>query len=259
MVDFIEEVEEKLRSERYMAIGRRVLPWFLIALAAVVIGWLAVWGYRTWQDRNIGAASLSYDKGVQALGQGDETGAFVDFGALGRSGPAGYRSLALMQQGNIRLAAGKDEEAAGLYDQAAKAAPNAIFHDLAELKAALALMDSAPYPQLRTRLAALIGDDRPYSLKAREALALAKLAAGKTAEARGDFQALILTLGVTDAMKARAQTAIALIDSGQAKFVPSVARIAATLPPSAQPSIQGAGEQGAPSADQAQPNAGDAS
>ncbi len=256
MVDFIEEVEERLRSDRYGAMARRFLPWFIAAVAAIIIGWLGMWGYRTWQDRNIGAASQAYDKGLQALEQGDETGAYADFGALGKSGPAGYRTLALMQQGDIRAAAGKSAEAAALFDSAAKSAPNPIFHDLAALKAAEALLDTAPYPQLATRLNALIGEGKPFSLKAREALAMAKLAAGRTAEARGDFQALTLTLGTSETTKSRAQTAIALIDSGQAGLVAGVARTAATLPPSAQPTIGGPQGPAPPDAEPAQPSDG---
>ena len=104
MTDFIEEVDEHLRSERYLTLARQWAPWFLAALAAAVVGWLGVWGYNVWQDRNIGKASIAYDKALTSLAQGDETGAYTGFEALGKSGPAGYRTLALMQQGNIRLA-----------------------------------------------------------------------------------------------------------------------------------------------------------
>jgi hypothetical protein len=180
VVDFVEEVEEQLRSDRYRTLARRVLPWFIVAVVALVVGWLAVWGYHAWRDRNVASASIGYDKGITVLAQGDETGAYTAFDAIGKSGPPAYRTLALMQQGNIRLAANKTEEAAAFYDAAAKAAPNAIFGDLARLKAALALLDTAPYPQLQVRLQALIGDKKPYGIQAREALAMAKLLAGKT-------------------------------------------------------------------------------
>jgi hypothetical protein len=238
--DFIEEVEGQLRSERYREMAGRVLPWFLAALIAVVAGWLGVWGYRAWQDRNVSRASVQYDKGLTALAQGDETGAFTDFAALGKSGPAGYRTLALIQEGNIRLAASKTDEAAAFYDEAAKAAPNKIFGDLARLKAAQSLLDTAPYPQLQTRLAVLTPPDRPFSLEAREALAMAKLAAGKTAEARGDLNALTLTLGVGQSMSQRLKAAIATIDSGQAGMVPQVVRAAATLPPPSRQTVPAA-------------------
>ena len=258
MVDFVDEVEEQLRSDRYRALARQILPWFAAALAATIIGWLGVWGYNAWQGRNIGKASIAYDKAVAALASGDQTGAYTEFDAIGKSGPAGYKTLALMQQGNIRLSADKPLEAAAFYDAAGKAAPNPIVGDLARLKAALALLDTAPYPQIHTRLNALIGPKKPYDLYAKEVLAMAKLEAGKAAEARGDFSALSITLGVTDAMRARAQAAIALIDSGQGPVVVQVVRAAATLPPPSQPSFVSP-PQGAPTPpDQAASQAQDA-
>jgi hypothetical protein len=231
VVDFIEEVEEQLRSDRYRAFARRAWPWFAALLAAVILAFLGVWLYQTWTARNIANASVAYDKALTELSQGDQTGAYNDFDPIAKSGPAGYRTLALMQQANIRLAAGKDSEAAGLLDKAASAAPNAILADLARLRAALALLDTAPYAQTQTRLAALIGQNKPFDLQAREALAVAKLAAGKTIEARADFNALTLTLGVTKSMQARAQAAIALIDAGEAPAIVAAAKVAATLPP----------------------------
>ena len=253
MSDFIEEVEGQLRSERYREMAARYLPWFLAALIAVIVGWLGVWGYRAWQDRNVNRASIEYDKGLTALSQGDETGAFTDFATLGKSGPAAYRTLALIQQGNIRLAANKTDEAAAFYDEAAKAAPNQIFGDLARLKAAEALLDTAPYPQLQTRLAVITPPDRPFSLEAREALAMAKLAAGKTAEARGDMNALTITLGVGQSMSQRLKAAIATIDSGQSGLVGQVVRAAATLPPPSRQTVPGAQPGEAPSEPTAAP------
>lgn len=252
MVDFVEEVEEQLRAERYGKLARRYLPWFIAAVVATTVGWLGVWGYNTWQDRNIGTASLTYDKGVVTLSGGDQTGAFNAFSSVAKDGPAAYRTLALLQQGNIRLAADQTIEAEGLYDAAAKAAPNDVLRDLAALRASQAIMDTAPYAQVETRLKALIGEKHPFSLQAKEMLALAKLQAGKLQEARGDFNALGLTLGVSQSMRARAQGAIALIDSGQAGLVSQVVKAAATLPPPAGLTVGGSPSgvnQGAPASD----------
>ena len=231
MVDFVEEVEEQLRAERYATLARRWLPWFGAAVFATIVGWLGVWAYNSWQDRNIAAASVAYDKGVTALAAGDQAGAFQAFDPVAKSGPAAYRALSLLQEGNLRVMAGDGSDAAGLYDAAAKAAQTPFIGDLARLKAALALMDTAPFPQLKVRLTALIGDKKPYDLEAREALAMAKLQAGLAQEARGDFNALTLTLGVTPSMRARAAAAMAIIDSGQGKVAGDVVRRAATMPP----------------------------
>jgi hypothetical protein len=229
--DFIDEVDEQLRADRYREIARRTLPWFLAALAAVVVGFLGAWGYQHWRDQNIDKASIAYDKAMNSLLQGDETGAYAAFEPVAKTGPAGYKTLALIQQGNIRLNADKTVEAVALYDAAAAAAPNAILGDQARLKSALALLDTAPYAQEETRLKALIGPKKPYDLEAREALAFAKMAAGKTAEAKTDFSALMLMLGVSDGMRQRARTAISVIDSGQAKVAVDIAKLSATLPP----------------------------
>jgi hypothetical protein len=239
VVDFIEEVEEQLRSDRYRALARRAWPWLAALFAAVIAAFLAVWGYDSWRDRNIASASVAYDKALTELAQGDQTGAYNDFDPIARSGPAGYRTLALMEQGNIRLAARKADDAAALFDKAAKAAPNPILRDLASLRAALALLDTAPYAQVQTRLNALIGQKKPFDLPAREALAMAKLAAGKTAEARADFNALAITLGVTPSMQARAQEAVSLIDAGEGPAALAAAKMAATLPPPRPGSVPG--------------------
>jgi hypothetical protein len=232
VVDFVEEVEERLRAERYANFASRWLPWIIAAVVAVVIGWLGVWGWRTWEDRNIGRASTTYDGAMTALGSGDQTGAFTALTPVAKDGPAAYKALALMAQADIRLGADKPAEAVTLYDAAAKAAPNPIFRDLARLRAAQVLIDTTPYPQIQTRLTPLIGDNKPYDLLAREALAMAKIEAGKLQEARGDLNAISLTLGVTQALRGRAQAAIQLIDSGQAARVGEVVRQAATMPPS---------------------------
>jgi hypothetical protein len=248
VVDFIEEVEEQLRSDRYRSIALRAAPWFAALLVGVVAVWLAVWGFNVWRDRNIAAASVTYDKALTELAQGDQTGAYNDFGPIAASGPAGYKTLALIQQGNIRLGAGKTSDAAALFDAAAKAAPDPILGDLARLRAALALMDSAPYARLQPRLAALIGDKKPFDLQAREALAMAKLAAGKTSEARGDFNALAITLGVSQSMVARARAAIALIDAGEVPAALAAAKAAATIPPP-KPGTYGGSAPAAPASD----------
>jgi hypothetical protein len=260
VVDFVEEVEEQLRAERYASFARRGLPWFVAALVVVIAVWLGVWGYHSWRDRNVAAASVAYDKAITELAAGDEIGAYNALAPVAKDGPAAYRTLALIQQGNIRAAADKTADAAALYDDAAKAAPGAFLGDLARLKAALVLMDTAPYPQLETRFKALIGDAKPYDLQAREALALAKMQAGRAAEARGDLNALSITLGVTPAIRARAQNAIALIDAGQAGTVAAAARAAATMPPPSAATLSALGGAPVPSdgADGQPPAAGPA-
>jgi hypothetical protein len=244
LVDLFEEVEEELRSDRYRRLVRGVGPWVTGVFALVLVGYLAYWGYTAWQDRNLSQAAVSYQKGVDALIQNDTTGAFAAFEATAKSGAPGYRTLALMQEGDLRLAAGKPDEAAKLYDQAASGAPNQIFADLASLKAAEALLDTTPLAQIETRLTPLTDSKRPYSAFAREALAMAKLMAGQTAAARKDFNVISLSLTAPADMRERAQIAIAVIDSGEAQTAVQAAKLAATLPPPPPATVAPGPDQG---------------
>ncbi len=248
MVDLFEEVEEELRSERYRDLARRVAPVVTGLLAIVILGWLGYWGFKSYQDRNLASAAVAYQKGVDALGQNDQTGAFSDFEAASRAGAPGYKTLALMQEAGLRQSAGKAAEAAALYDEAAKAAPNPIVGDLASLRAAEALLDTASYAEMQRRLTPLTEAKRPYALYAKEALAMAKLMAGKTAEARRDFAVLELALGAPEDMRQRSQMAVALIDSGEAPTAVAAVKAAATLPPPPPASVAappaGTGDQG---------------
>jgi hypothetical protein len=231
LVDLFEEVEEGLRSDRARSVIRSYAPWATAVLAVGLIGYFGYWGFTAYQDRNLSAAALAYQKGVDALATGDVKGASDGFEAARKAGAPGYKALALMQAGNLRVEAGQPEQAAKLYDQAADAAPNQVIGDLARLKAAQGLLDTAPLPQLATRLTPLMSAGRPYAVFAREALAMAKLMAGKTADARKDFSVLQLSLAAPEDMRQRAQLAVALIDAGEAPSAVAAARAAATMPP----------------------------
>jgi hypothetical protein len=231
LVDLFNEVDEELRSGQAISLVRRLAPWVTGVLALVLIGYFGVWAYKAYQDRNLATASLAYQKGVDALQQADSAGAFADFEQARQAGAPGYKALALMQEGDLRMTAGKPDEAAKLFDQAAGVAPNQVIGDLARLKAALALLDSAPLPQLKTRLAPLADPKRPFSAYAKEAMAMAELLAGKPDDAKRDLSVLQLSLGVPEDMRQRAQIAIALIDHGDASAAVAAVKAAATMPP----------------------------
>ncbi len=253
MVDIFEEVDEHLRSDRLGALARRYLPWIGGVLAAALVVALGVWGYSSYQQRNIDAASRAYATGMDQLGKNDAAGAYASFGsATGHAAPA-YKALALMQQAGVRMQQNRTEDAVALFDQAAEASSDPVLVDAARLKSALALLDTAPYIQIETRLKPLTDPNRPYHALAREALALAKLKAGRPNDALSDFQAIALMPDAPQDVRERAQAAIAVIRGGSAGSLASLAKEAMALPPlppqpaqpaavQAQPAPQGAAQ-----------------
>ena len=246
MVDVFDEVDEQIRAERFRALVRRTVPYFIGALIACVAVVVGVWAYGQFSSAAIGKASLAYAKGMELDQKGDADGAFAQF-ALAAKGPAGYRSLALMQEAGIRLQQNKTVDAVALLDQAAKASSDKMISDIARLKAAYALLDTASLSDMTTPLTPLMAANRPYHVEAREALALAKIGAGQLSQARADLGVIELMSDTPETERQRAGALIALIDSGTASSLKALAAAPALPPPPAPP--QGLGVPQAPAAD----------
>jgi hypothetical protein len=237
LADLFEEVEEQLRSDRYKALAIKALPWLLALLAVVVIAIVGYWGWEKYRTQTANKASEQYAAALEAAGQGNTAGATSLWTEVSKSPAKAYKSLALMQLAGLKLLDDKQPEAARtqaavkLFDEAAAAAPDDVIGDAARLKSALALLDTAPYKELETRLTPLMKDGHPYRDQAREALAFAKIMAGNTAGARSDFLILSTSLDASDGARQRAKAAMELIDSGSAKAIPATVKAAALLPP----------------------------
>lgn len=232
MADIFEEVEEQLRSDRYLTLVKKSWPFAAGAFGAALAIALGLWAWDNYQAGLQAKASETYNQGLDALERGDKPSAEKAFSGVAKSGPRGYRTLALMQEAALRLDDHKSAEAISLFEQAANAAPDKVLGDNARFKAALVAMDNGEaLPQIEARLQPLTAADRPFRLAAREALALARLAAGKTDLAKADFTALSLSPDASETARARAQAALALIASGSASTIPQALKIARTLPP----------------------------
>jgi len=234
VVDLFDEVEEQLRSDRYKQLALKALPWVAGLLLAAGIAAVALWGWRAYHQQAAEKASAQYAQALDAFESGRTDEAYRLWGETAKSPAKSYRSLALQQQGGMKLSQGKTAEAIKLFDEAAEAAPNPVIGDAARLKSAFALLDSAPYKDMEARLTPLIQDGRPYRVEAREALAFAKLMSGDLAGARSDFAVLRLMTEASSGLKARAEAAQSLIDSGSAKAVPAAVKAALALPPPIQ-------------------------
>jgi hypothetical protein len=256
VVDVFGEVDEQIRTDRLRSLVQRAVPAFIAVLVLAVVVVLAVWGVEAYRSNQSAKASQSYADAMELQTKGDAAKAFDQYGALAKgSGP--YAALALMQQGGIRMEQNKSAEAAQLFQKAAAAAGSPLIGDVASLKAAYALLDTAPLSQLTDLLTPLTKPDRPYHDQAIEALAMARLAAGKTAEARSSLVALGLMSDTPDSVRQRTQAIISLIDSGTGAKLKALAEQARTATP-IQPPGQTGGPGGPPdpaSQDQAQPEA----
>jgi hypothetical protein len=245
VVDVFGEVDEQIRADRLSTLVRRGAPAFVAALVLTVLVVLVVWGVQQFRSSQSAKASQAYNDALDTEAKGDAAKAFDQFGTVAR-GSGAYAALALMQQAGIRMEQNRLAEAAQLFDKAAAASKAPLIADAASLKAAYAVFDTAPLADLERRLTPLTKPERPYHVQALEAEAMAKLAAGHTADAKAGMVAVSLLADTPDSVRQRAQAVIALIDSGtgaKLKALEVQARTATPTPPPAP--IPSAG-QGAP-------------
>lgn len=256
MVDVFGEVDEQIRSDRLNTFIQRAWPVFVGAMVAALLVVIGYWGYGQYLTTVSAKASQAYSDALDLENKGDPANAakaFDQFGVIAK-GTGAYASLALMQQAGIRMDQNKPADAAALFDKAAATTKSPMIADLASLKAAYALMDTAPLGQMVERLTPLTKPDRPYHAQAREALGLAKLGAGQLKDAKADLVALSLLSDTPDSLRQRAQAVVAMIDSGTAGSLKSLAQQALTAAPAQLAPPPQAGPQGpdAQSPDQAQ-------
>jgi hypothetical protein len=254
VVDVFGEVDEQIRSDRLRTFLQRAWPVFVGALVAALVVVVGVWGYGQYRTSQSAKQSQAYSDALETETKGDAEKAFAQFGDIAK-GSGAYASLALMQQGGIRMDQNKPAEAAALFDKAAAATKSAMISDAASLKAAYALLDTAPLSQMVDRLTPLTKPDRPYHGQAREALAMARVQGGQLKDAKADLVALSLLSDTPDSLRQRAQAIIALIDSGTAASLKSLAQQALTATPLQMAPPPQAGPPPSPDQAQGQPEA----
>lgn len=234
VVDVFDEVEEQLRSDRYRTLALKALPWIGAATVAVVIGVGGFWGWTAYQTKEAAKASEAYQAALETMGREGAAKGLSAMEAISKGGSPGYRALALMHLGGIRLDEGKTADAVRYFDEAAKLSSDPVIGDLARLKSALALMDTASFKDTEARLTPLTGEKSPYRVNAKEALAFAKLQSGDLKGAREDFSILANLLdNNSEGVRQRAQAAMQMIDSGSAKDLAAVVKASIALPPPA--------------------------
>ncbi|PHR54493.1 MAG: hypothetical protein COA43_16485 [Robiginitomaculum sp.] len=215
MVDFINEVEEELRSDKYNVLLRKFGP-YIVGLLVIIV---AVAGFMEYQkyasSKKARAASATYSEAVELADNGDLQASIKHFIALSEVAPAGYAGLSLSRAAGLKVQLGDFEGAVTLFDRSAQAFETRLHKDLSSLKAAYILMDLERYDDVKIRSAALDTSDAPFQDLAKELSAHASLKTGDTKTAKQNFTYLANTPGVLNGVKSRAKQAVSLINANE--------------------------------------------
>ncbi len=222
MVDFINEVEEELRKDKYNQLLRKFGP-YIVAVIIVIVAATGVYEYRNYAiSQTAKAASAAYESAGKIEKSGDLQAAIAKFTDLAEVAPDGYAGLALVRAAGLKVRLGDMNAAVALFDQAAAKFDQPLHKDLASLKAAYILLDLGRYSDVQARLGVLAVDGAPYQNLAKELLAQAAFRSGDIETARTGFTYLSNAPGVAKGIQSRAAQALALINVEHALPLPTL-------------------------------------
>jgi len=209
--ELFDEVDEEVRREQLKKLWDKYSI-FIVAGALLIIAGVGGWrGYQYLEAKKAAEAGSAFDKAVELSEANKHTEAEAAFNDLAAKAPSGYRMLArLRAAGEV---AGRDPKAAAkMYDDvAADRSIGAEQQDLARVRAAGLLVDSAGYSEMLSRLETSTGPDSTFRHTARELLALSAWRAGDTAAARKWLDMIASDGETPPSLRSRAEALQALL------------------------------------------------
>jgi hypothetical protein len=209
--ELFDEVDEEVRREQLKKLWDKYSI-FIVAGALLIIAGVGGWrGYQYFEAKKAAEAGGAFDKAVELSEANKHIEAEAAFNELAAKAPSGYRILARLRA--AAEVAGRDPKAAAkLYDDiAADRSVGAEQQDLARIRAAGLLVDSAGYSEMLQRLESSTGPEATFRHTARELLALSAWRANDTASAR-KWLDLIANDGETPpSLRSRAEALQALL------------------------------------------------
>ena len=168
-------------------------------------------GYQYLEAKKAAEAGAAFDKAAELAEANKHAEAEAAFAKLAAEAPSGYRMLARLRV--AAEAAKRDPQAAvKLYDEiAADRSVGVAEQDLARMRAAGLLLETATYPNMRQRLEGAAAPGATFRHSARELLALSAWRANNVAATRRWLD-LIANDGETPAsLRSRAEALQALL------------------------------------------------
>ena len=215
MSDIFREVDEEVRREQLTKLWQRYGGFFIAACVLLVLavgGWRA---YEWWETKKAAEAGAAFEAATALSDQGKHKEAEDAFAKLSADGTATYRMLARFREAT-ELVHRDPKAAVAIYDRLAGDAGIGLpLQDLAVLRAAMILVDTASYDEIRQRLEPLTAPDRAFRHSARATLALSAWKA-KNATAMKRWTDMILADAETPAgTRGQIQMLLALSDADQ--------------------------------------------
>jgi hypothetical protein len=172
VADIFHEVDEEVRREQLKKLWDRYSI-YLIAAAVLLVAAIAGWrAYEYWIAQRAAAAGADFEAALALSDQGKRPEAEAAFAKVAAEAPEGYRVLARFRAAAV-LGDSKAGDAVKAYDDlSADGSLQPVWRDLAAVRAAMLLVDTASLSEMQKRLDPVAEPTRSFRHSARELLAL---------------------------------------------------------------------------------------
>ena len=184
MSELFNEVDEEVRRDQLKKLWDKYSI-YIIALAILIIAGVGGWrGYQYVEGKKAAEAGAAFDRAVELADANKHAEAEAAFADLAAKAPFGYRVLSRLRMA-VEVASRDKTAAVKLFDEiTADSSVGVAERDLARIRAAQLLLETAGYPDMKTRLEAAAAPGATFRHTARELLALSAWRANDTAAAR---------------------------------------------------------------------------
>jgi hypothetical protein len=210
------EIDEELRREQLLKLWEKYGTHLVAAFVLVIAG---IGGYKYYDHRRTVAAQeagASLTLAAREAAQDKKADAQKALESIATTGPTSYAALARLRLAAADRDAGNTAQAAAAFEAIARMSGiDPLLADYAQLQAAMLRLDSASWTDMQNRLSLLAADSNAWRFSARELLGLAAQKAGKTEEARGQFQRLLSDRGTPPGIAERARVMMAMLTEAE--------------------------------------------
>ena len=212
MSDIFREVEEEIRQDQLKTLWDKYGVYVLGVCIGIVVAVGGIKGWEAYQRSSAEDAGARYLQAVDLIEEGKQAEARKAFEELAANGPVGYSTLARFQKAATLAASGDKASAVTEYVKLANDGNlDDLLRGLANVRAAIILVDTASRKDVEARVTKLNTRDNPWRNSAREILGLAAYKSGDTAAADTLYNEIVGDPAASASIRQRAQVMLSLL------------------------------------------------
>jgi hypothetical protein len=235
MSDIFKEVDEDIRRDQLKRLWDRFGP-YVIGLAVLIV--VATAGYRGWEywmERQAETSGDQFAAAIELATSGKHDEAIAALEQLEKGGTGGYPVLAQFRIAGEKATKGDITGAVAQFDAIAGSSAPEEVRNMARLRAALLLADTAPVADLEKRIGDLAATGNLWRHAAREILGIAAYRTGDYKTAQKYYTDLNSDTDTSNEVHQRARLMLSLIDAKLGVTPPAADATAAPADTTAAP------------------------